>query len=120
MASLPLGAISQGFDLIDRLRNILTKILPEDAHTTASQKLHLRATLLEIVDKYHTLSLHDVEQGSSSAVRTKGPKVFKVGDRFWSLGQEIELVSYASRQDLIEVCDSVKMVANLFSSSSEY
>ncbi|XP_072046717.1 patatin-like phospholipase domain-containing protein 4 [Amphiura filiformis] len=103
IATLPLGAISPGFDLIHRLRSILLKILPEDAHIKASQKLHLKATLLQAVDKYQTLAVQDVEQGTSSCVRTKGPKVFEIGNRCWSLGQEVELVSYASREDLIEV-----------------
>lgn len=103
IATLPLGAITPGFDLIDRLRKIIHKILPGDAHRRANHKLYLRATSLHVQNKYQPLTTHDVDQGTSSSVRTRGPKLFEVGDRCWSLGDEVEISTYASNEELIEV-----------------
>ena len=60
--------------------------------------------MLQVVEKYQTLTVHDVAQGTSSCVQTKGPKVFEVGNRCWNLGKEVELSNYASKEELVEVC----------------
>nr|XP_054762142.1 patatin-like phospholipase domain-containing protein 4 [Lytechinus pictus] len=103
ISSLPYGAITPGFDFIGRLRALLTQLLPMNAHELASHKLFIQATELRLVDKYDPLTVHDVDQGTSSCVRTKGPKVFEVGDRVWSLGSEVQISSYSTREELIEV-----------------
>ena len=103
MSPLPNGAITPGFDLIGRLRALLDRLLPITAHQLASHKLFIKATELRLVDKYDALTVHDVDQGTSSCVRSKGPKVFEVGDRAWSLGAEVQISSYGSREELIEV-----------------
>ncbi|XP_030845051.1 patatin-like phospholipase domain-containing protein 4 [Strongylocentrotus purpuratus] len=103
MSPLPNGAITPGFDFIGRLRVLLDRLLPMTAHQLASHKLFIKATELRLVDKYDALTVHDVDQGTSSCVRSKGPKVFEVGDRAWSLGAEVQISSYGSREELIEV-----------------
>ncbi|XP_038054452.1 patatin-like phospholipase domain-containing protein 4 [Patiria miniata] len=103
VAPLPFGALSQGFDFVDRLRRALSENLPSDAHEKATNRLHVKATALNQVDKYQSVSVHDVDQGTSSSIRTRGPKQFEIGDRCWKIGHEVEISSYESREELIEV-----------------
>ncbi|XP_033646069.1 patatin-like phospholipase domain-containing protein 4 [Asterias rubens] len=103
VAPLPFGALSVGFDFIDRLRSALKANLPSDAHVKATDRLYVKATVLNIVDKYNSVSVHDVDQGTSSSIRTKGPKVFEIGDRCWKIGNEVEISRYESLEELIEV-----------------
>ncbi|XP_022088317.1 patatin-like phospholipase domain-containing protein 4 [Acanthaster planci] len=103
VAPLPFGALTPGFDFIDRLRSLLNENLPSDAHEKATNRLHVRATALSMIDKYDPVSVHDVDQGTSSSVRARGPKQFEIGDRCWKIGDEVEIASYRSREELIEV-----------------
>lgn len=103
ISPLPYGAVTPDFDLIERMRVILNNILPINAHDKASTKLIVKGTELRLVDKYSPLTVHDVDQGSSSCLKTKGPKFFEVGENCWQLGDEIEMTKFSTKEDLVEV-----------------
>ncbi|XP_072172246.1 patatin-like phospholipase domain-containing protein 4 [Diadema setosum] len=102
ISPLPFGAITPGFDFIGRLRALLERLLPPNAHELASNKLFVKATGLMMADKFSPLTVHDVDQGTSSCIRTKGPKIFEVGHRAWTLGHEMQISNFESREDLVE------------------
>ncbi|KAJ8024049.1 Patatin-like phospholipase domain-containing protein 4 [Holothuria leucospilota] len=103
ISPLPYGAVTPDFDLIERMRVILNDILPMNAHDKASAKLIVKGTELRLVEKYSPLTVHDVDQGSSSCLKTKGPKFFEVGEYCWQLGDEIEMTKFSTKEDLVEV-----------------
>ncbi|XP_002735865.1 patatin-like phospholipase domain-containing protein 4 [Saccoglossus kowalevskii] len=102
ISQLPSGALSKGYDMIVSLRNVLTELLPEDCHEKASGMLFLCFSELIPVDPYAPLTTHDVDQGTSSSVFTRGPKRFQVGPYYWQLGERMIASHYASKNELIE------------------
>ncbi|XP_033106128.1 patatin-like phospholipase domain-containing protein 4 [Anneissia japonica] len=103
VAPLSHGALSDGFDLIQKVRSILENVLPPNAHILATGKLRVKATRLQLVDKFTPLTVHDVDQGTSSSIFSKGPKVFEIGDRCWQVLGKEEFASFSSREEMIEV-----------------
>ncbi|XP_077994970.1 patatin-like phospholipase domain-containing protein 4 [Glandiceps talaboti] len=103
LSSQPSGALTQGYDYLDFLRRALHDILPEDAHTKASGRLFVCFTELVPIDRYAPLTVHDVEQGTSSSRYSKGPKRFQVGENSWELGERRIVNNFTSKNELIEV-----------------
>ncbi|XP_070554399.1 patatin-like phospholipase domain-containing protein 4 isoform X2 [Ptychodera flava] len=99
----PLGALTEGFDMVEHLRQILHQILPDDAHQKANGKLFVCCTQLVPVDQYAPLTVHDVEQGTSSSRFSKGPKRFQVGKYCWELGEQLIFSNFGDKNELIEI-----------------